>query len=89
MKNYTLLNTCFELIDYLQERDGLTNKQAKFLQNTLNYCIKNNGETFVIYKVNNEKILIDAFLYDFIHLYDLTIEELLNNTKYNLLQSSI
>ncbi len=89
MKKYELKDAV-DLFDYLTARDGLSfkkeeTKEAKkariLLKNLIYYVLKVNYKynNYVIYNLNNNKILIESGINELTDLYNVTIEELIEN----------
>ena len=88
MKKYELKDAV-DLFDYLTARDGLSfkkeeTKEAKkariLLKKLIYYFLKiNKYNIYIIYKFNNNNILIETAIYELTDLYDVTIEELIEN----------
>ena len=88
MKKYELKDAV-DLFDYLTARDGLSfkkeeTKEAKkariLLKKLIYYVLKiNKYNIYIIYEFNNNNILIETAIYELTDLYDVTIEELIEN----------
>lgn len=75
LKNHDILNIC----DYIESNYNIDHYQKKFIYNVLKYLYKNNSDKFSIIKINDNKILIESYLIDFVNMYDLFISELIEN----------
>ena len=83
MKIYEVKNSDYTLIiDYLESKHQIAGVQKKFVYNVLKYLYKNNNkfnDTFTLYSLNKELVLIESYIIDFVNLYDVTINELIEN----------